>query len=83
MFHICHTDLLSLGGAQNRWQEIVTVAARELHRASTHGFLSAEIEQAKASVLAGVKETVPENKRGIPGKLSLKSTRTFRPAPSR
>ena len=58
MFHICHTDLLSLGGVQNRWQEIVAAAARELHRASIHGFLSAEIEQAKASVLAGIKETV-------------------------
>jgi zinc protease len=80
MFHICHVDLLSLGGTQNRWQEIVAAATRELHRASTHGFLPAEMEQGKASVLAGITEAVAREQTRDTRKLPLNSTRTSRPA---
>lgn len=58
LFNELEMGSVSLTAADDRWQEVVPVLEQELRRAKEHGFIEAELSEAKANLLNAYREAV-------------------------
>lgn len=58
LFNNLEMGSVSVGAADDRWEEALPVLEREFRRALLHGFTNAELAEAKANILNGYEEAV-------------------------